>query len=345
MHRLFIFNLFHLQLEDIDVNLATFDPSLNNVECVVEKESSKDRFESVKKTFPQICWAFWLFSLIGSYFVNMLCIQLFNENYNNREDVVVKATLFFLFVVFWLGIISAITAICYSREEYKISYPLVYLFSIMLVFLRGYLYCKIYLILDAKKNRITPYSLSAYTTDPGCFIVIHSILWMMVGMISEPFWAIPVVTSYAVVIFLFYLSAFFYFSADRHWDARDKVNLGVLVVLVLSVISIQFSFFIVGSHFFNEGLISSIIPSVLLVILSIWCKFFKNYDNNKLDQNQQQTTASGKGNPLCNRRPLRSHSADEIHSLLPAAEKHTAEAFHQPRPQKVTSRSMTERSN
>lgn len=313
-----------MQLEDIAVNPATFNPSLNNVECVVEKERSNNRFENVKKTFPQICWAFWFFSLIGSYFVNMLCIQLFNENYNNREDVVVKATLFFLFLVFWLGIISAITAICYSIKGYKITYPIVYLFSIILVLLRGLFYCKSYLILDAQINPVTPHSLSAYTVDPGCFIVIHSILWMMVGMISEPFWAIPIVTSYAVVIFLFYLSAFFYLSSDRQWDTRDKVNLGVLVVLVLSVISVQFSFFIVGSHFFNDGLISSIIPSVLLVILSVWCKFFKNYDSNKLDSNQHQTTATGKDKSLGDRRPLRSHSADEIYNLLATTEHPTA---------------------
>lgn len=305
-----------MQLEDIAINPLLYNPSLNNVECVVEDDGSKVRFESVKKTFPQMCWAFWFFSLIGSYFVTMLCIQLFDETYNNPEDVVVKATFFFLFVVFWLGIISAITAICYSMDGYKMSYPLVYLFSIVLVLLRGYFYCKRYLILDAQVNPTKLHSLSPYTVDPGCFIVIHSILWMMIGMITEPYWAIPVVTSCVVVILLFYLTAFFYLSIDRKWDTRDKVNFAALVVLVLSVISVQFSFFLVGSHFFNEGLVSTIIPSVLLVILSIWCKFFKSYDSKKLASNPQQTTPVSNGEHPHDRRPLRSHSADEIYSSL-----------------------------
>ena len=245
----------------------------------VVKDSSNNRFESVKKTFPQICWIFWLFSLIGSYFVNVLCIQLFDENYDNGKDAVVKATFFFLFVVFCLGVFSAITAICYSTEGIQVVYPLIYLFSIALVFLRGVFYCRTNLKDDALVSPSTPHTLSPYTVDPGCFIVVHYVLWMMVGMIrTEPFWAIPVVTSCAAVIFLFYISAFFYLSADRQWDVRDKVHLTVLAFAVLSTISVQFSFFIVGSHFFNEGLVSSIIPSVLVVILSLWCKFFKDYD-------------------------------------------------------------------
>ena len=243
------------------------------------EEGSKDKFESVKKAFPQMCWIFWLFSLIGSYFINMICIQLFNETYNNNSDVVVKATLFFLIVVFCLGVISAITALSYSAQGSQVVYPLVYVFSIVLVFLRGFMYCRINLKTDALVNPRTLQNISPYAVDPGCFIVVHYVLWMMIGMITEPFWALPVVTSCAVVIFLFYVSAFFYLSADRHWDTRDKVNLAVLVFAVLSTISVQFSFFLVGSHFFNEGLVSSIIPSVLVVILSVWCKFFKDYDN------------------------------------------------------------------
>lgn len=279
-----------LQLEDIAISPPQFNPSLNHVECVVE-EGSSDRFDSVKKTFPQICWIFWLFSLIGSYFISILCIQLFNENYDNSDDVVVKATLFFLLVAFCLGLISAITAICYSAEGNQVVYPLVYLFSIILVFLRGFFYCRSNLKPDAQVNPRTPHSLSPYAVDPGCFIVVHYVLWMMIGMITEPFWAIPVVTSCAAVIILFYLSAFFYLSTDRQWDSRDKVNLAMLVFAVLSTISVQFSFFLVGSHFFNEGLVSSIIPSVLVVILSVWFKFFKDYDSSETAPKPERKTS------------------------------------------------------
>ena len=35
-------------------------------------------------------------------------------------------------------------------------------------------------------------------------------------------------------------------------------------------------FFLVGSHFLNEGLISRVIPSVLIVILDLWFRNFKH---------------------------------------------------------------------
>ena len=101
---------------------------------------------------------------------------------------------------------------------------------------------------------------------------------MIIGTITEPFWAIPLVTSCAAVILLFYLSALFYFSTDRQSDATDIVNFTMLVLAVFSTICVQYSFFIVGSHFFHGGLVSSIIPSLLTIILSVWLTFFKDFN-------------------------------------------------------------------
>ena len=89
---------------------------------------------------------------------------------------------------------------------------------------------------------------------------------------------IPLATSCVVVILLFYLSALFYFSTDRQWDATDIVNFTMLVLAVFSTICVQYSFFIVGSHFFHGGLVSSIIPSLLTIILSVWLTFFKDFN-------------------------------------------------------------------
>ena len=213
--------------------------------------------------------------------MTIVCTQLFNDK-SSEKDVVVKATLLFLFFVCFAGIISAITAICYSMEEYKMAYPFVYLFTIGIAFVLGYS------IPNWKRKTAHVY--------PGSFVVIHSILWMMVGMITEPFWAIPVVTSCALVIFLFYLLACFSLSSDRNWDTRDIFNFVLLVVLIMSTISVQFSLFVVGSHFFNDGLVSSVIPAVLLVMLSVWCKVCQNkiYDDPKSSSSLQQTSPTSR---------------------------------------------------
>lgn len=275
---------------------SSFDPSLNNAECVVE-DSSKDRFQNVKKIFPQMCWVYWLFSLFGGYFITMIFIQLYKEimNKNNNDKITfVKATLYFLFLVFCLGVISSITAICYSAEGDQVAYPLVYLFSITLTFLRGVLCPNIH-IDELKETRFR------YTVDPGCFIVVHYLLWMIIGAITEPFWAIPIVTSCATLTFLFYFLAFFCFSSYRNWKSgRDIENLIILVLTIFSIICVQFSYFVAGSHFFNEGLVSSIIQSVLIVILSFWFKFFKDSnpppeaDENPLHDNVGLRTSNSK---------------------------------------------------
>ena len=77
----------------------------------------QNRFESVEKIFPQMCWIFLLFSLTGGYFRSMFCIQLFNDY---KDKTVVKATLFFLFIVFCLGVIFAIIAVSYTQKETKL---------------------------------------------------------------------------------------------------------------------------------------------------------------------------------------------------------------------------------
>ena len=212
-----------------------------------------------------MCWVYWLFSLFGGYFITMIFIQLHREimNKNNNDKITfVKATLYFLFLVFCLGVISSITAICYSAEGNQVAYPLVYLFSITLTFLRGVLCPNIH-IEKLKETRFR------YTVDPRCFVVVHYLLWMIIGAITEPFWAIPIVTSCATLTFLFYFLAFFCFSSYRNWKSgRDIENLIILVLTIFSIICVQFSYFVAGSHFFNEGLVSSIIFKVCW--LSFW---------------------------------------------------------------------------
>ena len=91
---------------------------------------------------------------------------------------------------------------------------------------------------------------------PGSFVMIHSVLWMTVGMITEPYWAIPVVSSLAAAVCLFYFLLGFCHSPDRNWDIRDKINSALLFLFFMSVISVQLLFFFIGGPFFNEEIIS-----------------------------------------------------------------------------------------
>ena len=262
---LFLFVLF-LQLEDIAVIPAQLNPSLNHVECVMEEKPTGFELQRAKKIFPHVCWAFWFFSIIAGYFATVLFIQLFQEK---KNDVVVSSTLTFSVTLFYVGLLFGIIAIVYSTRKggYKMVYPFIYLSSMGLTYILGYVYC--YVTVEEKKE-----SWKLAHVYSSSFVMIHSILWMMVGMITEPYWAIPVVTLHAAAVCLFYLLLGFCYSPDREWDTRDIINLTLLFILLMSIISVQVLFFLVVSHFFKEGLIFSAIPSVLIIILGFWCKNF-----------------------------------------------------------------------
>jgi len=108
----------------------------------------------------------------------------------------------------------------------------------------------------------------------------------MIGITTEPFWAIPVATSVVAVALLVYLLAFYCVSSERTWDALDIFHLVVLVCAVLSIVAVLFSFFLAGNQFFDNNLMSSTIPGILIVILSVWWKFYKDKESSSPTSNK-----------------------------------------------------------
>ena len=276
---LFPFVLF-LQLEDIAVIPAQLNPAVNHVECVVEEKHPGFELQRVKKTLPYICWAFWLFSITAGYFATVVFIQLFQE----REKDVVKTTLTFSFIVSFVGFVFGIIAIFYGTpmKGYQMVYPSIYLSSVVLTYILGYVY---YLVSLVHINRHLKRML--VHVYPSSFVMIHSILWMIVGMITEPYWAISVVTSEAVAVRLLYLLLGFFYSPARNWDIRDKINFTLLLILSMSVISVQLFYFSVSSH--NEGLTFIVIPFFLIVIFP-YCHSFmsKRFDSSKSQKGKDE---------------------------------------------------------
>jgi len=95
-----LFNLltyfyFCSQLEDIAIIPLQLNPSLNNVECVVES-GYIHIFKDVKKAFPHICWLFWIFSGIEVIVFGVLCVTFIKHNLENNREVV-KAILLSIF--------------------------------------------------------------------------------------------------------------------------------------------------------------------------------------------------------------------------------------------------------
>jgi len=80
---------------------------------------------------------------------------------------------------------------------------------------------------------------------PCLFVVrIHNALWVITGITTEPFWAIPVV---AVALLIYHL--LLYCVSIESFDKLAVVNLVILVSAVYSIIAVLVSFFWTGSHF------------------------------------------------------------------------------------------------
>ncbi len=281
------------------------------------ESGSKYLFKDVKKAFPHICWLFWIFSAIGSYCITLLCFEFCEDNYRNRKDVV-KATLLFTFFFYLVGLTVALLALGFSTKKYEMSYPLFYFLSVVLFSFLGFWFGKYRFGLSFKpeeiKERRNPFSQDQGETSvdkadrpflcmvfPCMFIAIHNVLWVMLGITTEPFWAIPVVTSHVAVALLVYLLILYCFNVSSEnesnntegkWGNVDKFNLLILIGAVLSIVSVLFSFFLTGSHFFDNSLMSSTIPGILIVILSIGWKFLrKKGDHNVQNVSQNETVA------------------------------------------------------
>ena len=216
----------------------------------------------------------------------MLFLQYCKERYQGEQSAEVKSTLLFVFVLFWLGVVEAIFAAGYSTQL-QVLYPLIYLLCIFLVCLGRFLYCLNAGHIHRYNGRILwkfengegePAWGFLCTAYPGCFIAVHHILWVMIGIITEPFWALPILTSIVMLAFLFYvLSSLFFLYAS--WEKWQAIKLALLVAVGMSIMLVQFSFFLIGQQFFDESLISGAIQSALVVISSIWLTYFKGKNN------------------------------------------------------------------
>ena len=126
----------------------------------------------------------------------------------------------------------------------------------------------------------------------------------MIGIITEPYWALPVATSFIMFAFLFYVLSALYFSPKypKKWDTSAKINFGFMIAAGISVVMVQLSFLLVGNQFFDESLLSSAIQSALVVMISIWFRSIKDEkaneevdyagnNNRNIEANERSTTA------------------------------------------------------
>ena len=275
-----------MQLEDIARSPAIIDPSLNSAECVVH--AGKYSFKGWKKLFPHICWVVLAFSLLGSNLISVIFSEYCKDVYRRDEQLlevkVMNGLLIFLVILCLVGITIAIAIIVIGittgTNEEQYCYPIVHLVVIIFLILLQRFCCPPEMQSCADHCKVSKRQLLTITYL-GWYIVFHHVLWIIMGIITEPFWAIPVLIFCLLVAFALNFGVLQCLllnqkvnrqSPRKKWDKRTKGRCFLTILGVLSLFPFLFTVLLVGNQFFSETLIAAAIPSVIIVILSLWFK-------------------------------------------------------------------------
>ena len=101
---------------------------------------------------------------------------------------------------------------------------------------------------------------------PSLFIAFHHLLWVLLGIITEPFWAIPVLVAVSSVLFvLYFLVDEYYLGMNGKFTYTKELwffvscFLGFLLLILILVV--------VGQPFFSDSLIANVAQSIMMLLL------------------------------------------------------------------------------
>ena len=312
-----------MQLQDIAISPNNPDPSLNTVECVTTGHGKAPPFPDWKNLLHEVCWYILFISLLFSQVASQwLIVQLREwkikmdssevEAEKRKNDSQVAAVMLLSIVVFITGLSSIFFA--WSRSTSKQDYYVwAFFISAMLVLARRAVWCfwRIY-----KNDNIDLYKLSLtkghesdpsgnvisfFTLYPAIFMACHHLLWIMLGVITEPFWGISVLVAVisvsAILVFFFYDFYEYYLShecidrecercsARRDWRREYWFPFFMSLFLVLgscaASVLLIIVLLVVAQSFLSESLVSTLVQNGLVFFSTLWLGYLKLHQAKK----------------------------------------------------------------
>lgn len=309
------------QLEDITVNSKISDPRINTVACVVEgHEEDKDqpiRYPT-EESGPKVviwdyCWLVLTASLLTSiviwvYLYNWLNESMKTEDIEEEGQVETNMLKIFAGTVFKMTIVTfvinslifSLSFIIYISKYniYVIPYVITYIavvFSLFLVL--GFLRC----FLDFKPSETNDpparcckcckcYKLGFWLLFPCLFMSIHHFLWVLCGIISEPYWATPIFLIECLFGFSIMYALYLY---ERDVVVNKAITEGKYLVKIHLFFSV-FAFFLIllivvfvgHGHIVNvttAGVIEVIITLTLMWLIKNSGLHLKSFTGNEGD--------------------------------------------------------------
>ena len=277
-------------------------------------------FPDWKSLLHGVCWCILCISLVFSQVASQWLIVQLREWKNSsrveaekrKNDSQVAAVMLLSIVVFITGL--SLIFFAWSRSSFEQDYYMwAFFISAMLVLARRALWCflRIY-----KSDNIDVYKLSLtkghesdpsgnvicfFTLYPAIFMACHHLLWILLGVITEPFWGISVLVAVisvsAILVFFFYDFYEYYLSHECYDRQCERCSarrgrrreywfpffmslilvLGSCAASVLLIIVLL----VVAQSFLSESLVSTLVQNGLVFFSTLWLGYLKLHQAKK----------------------------------------------------------------
>ena len=171
--------------------------------------------------------------------------------------------------------------------------------------------------------------ISFFTLYPAIFMACHHLLWILLGVITEPFWGISVLVAVisvsAILVFFFYDFYEYYLShecidrecercsARRDWRREYWFPFFMSLFLVLgscaASVLLIIVLLVVAQSFLSESLVSTLVQNGLVFFSTLWLGYLKLHQAKK----PAETRNSGNAGNLNQSSQSNGYELVEIH--------------------------------
>lgn len=260
-----------------------------------------------------VCWCILCISLVFSQVASQWFIVQLREWKTSRveaekrkNDSQVAAVMMLSIVVFITGLLLIFCT--WSRSSFNQDYYMwAFFIFVVLVLARRALWCFWRICKSDNIDDLYKLSLtnghesdpsrnvfSFFTLYPAIFMACHHLLWILLGVITEPFWGVSVLVAVisvsAILVFFFYDFYEYYFShersdhenecsARRDWRCEDWFSFFMSLFLVLgscaAFVLLIIVLLVVAQSFLSESLVSTLVQNGLVFFSTLWLGYLK----------------------------------------------------------------------
>ena len=295
-------------MQDIAVNPLVFDPSRNTVECIIPGHEKAPPLPGLKKLLHTLCWSLLYISLVMGTFTSQWVIKKLRawnkEEIWNKERSWKKTSAMMILSVFLF--FGSLGINIYALIETRDLYVGVFLGFTFLVLLRRVVWCtwihkdcnyngncniseclkEFNLCVTQGHGHLTSRNFFSFVfLYPAIFMACHHLLWILLGVITEPFWGFTILVAVISVctIFFFLVSELFdVLPAPQNSDpAQDdqpsgdqKIVFIMSFILSFAVLSafvlLLLVLFAVAQVFLSESLVATLVQNALTIFVTVW---------------------------------------------------------------------------